>query len=99
VGHIHTQEPDATKRCTCSLDWRALRMALGLTQERFARLLDMSETTVKSWENRGRNHHCPHVLVVRRLRRIMRRPQWRAKLEASGYAYPYRSDFKNGNGD
>jgi transcriptional regulator with XRE-family HTH domain len=75
--------------CRCRVpDWRALREALGLTQEEFAELLSLSRTGVQ-WIEAQQPHRCPSRQTVTLLQLWLSTPTLRRRLELAGYPHPY----------
>lgn len=78
--------------CGCKItDWRALRLALGLTQAQLAALLALSIRHVKRYESPG--HHCPHGSTVLLLRAHLQRPELQERLRLAGVAHPFPEDL------
>jgi len=67
------------------IDWRGLRLALGLTQAGLATLLQVRPFTVYCWEH-GRQRPAPVTLAL--LRIVLQRPHHQRRLQEAGYQLP-----------
>ena len=66
----------------CGIDWRALRLALGLSQTAWGERIGLKRRQIVTLEN---DHRCPHPAVVMLARAWMYDPSVRARLKAAGY--------------
>ncbi len=80
-----------------SLDWRGLRLALGLTQQQMCELLCVDRKTLYRLEV-GRLA-APLRASRTLLRAWLRDPELRRRLEAAGFPHPFPEDLDNGDGD
>lgn len=80
--------------CRCGIpDWRALRQALGITQWEMARLAKVQLRAVQRWEQLH-PHICPNEGSIEHLRRSLKLPRYRERLERAEFDYPFASDWK-----
>lgn len=81
--------------CTCGVaDWQALRVALRLTQRGMGGLLCVSPRQVQRLEVAGQ-HTCASEASVKWLRlQLMIYPEYRARLTAAGFPYPFPADLR-----
>ena len=66
----------------CGIDWRALRLALGLSQTQWGERIGLHRRQIVTLEN---DHRCPHPAVVMLARAWMYDPSVRARLRRAGY--------------
>lgn len=77
------------RACTCvAQEWRALRLALGLTQGQMAAMLGFSTRHWKRFESAGAGHRCLPTPADRLLRVYLAFPQARGRLQRAGYTLP-----------
>ncbi|MCL5026713.1 MAG: helix-turn-helix domain-containing protein, partial [Chloroflexi bacterium] len=84
-------------RCHGTLDWRGLRLALGLTHEQMAELLCVHWTTIYRLES-GKCMRPPRASATL-LRAWLRDPELRQRLAAAAFPHPFPEDFADGDGD
>ena len=74
--------------CRCGIsDWRALRYALGVTQEDMGELLGISRRAVILIEKVP--HRCPRRGTVRNLRIALQHPEAQRRLAEANYPNPF----------
>jgi Helix-turn-helix domain len=72
-----------------SVDWRGVRLAVGLTQREFGTLLSLSAREVRRLEH---GEHSPRPPVVARLVAFLALRGPRARLRRLGIAHPFAAD-------
>ena len=74
--------------CRCGIsDWRALRYALGVTQEDMGELLGITRRAVHLIERVP--HRCPRRGTVRALRIALQHPEAQRRLAEENYPNPF----------
>ena len=79
----------AAKRQENVLDWRGIRLALGLRQQELAQLLYVSRQVVSAYE-RGRCQPSGQTVMI--LRSWLATPVYRRRLQVAGMAHPFPGD-------
>lgn len=79
--------------CHCGVqDWRALRLAMGLSLTEMARLLCISRRHVAELQRQP--HRCPRPLVVVALRSVLMDPEMIGRLASAGFPHPFPYDTR-----
>ena len=79
--------------CRCRIDWPRLYAALGLTYAQLGELMQIHQSSVYRLV-RADQHSCPHASSVALLRMwIVAQADYRARLTAARYEWPYPEDL------
>lgn len=71
--------------CRCGIpDWQRLRLSLGLSRPKMARLLCIGVRTVYQIETQT-PHRCPRQVTVEMLRNCLLDPELQRRLKQAGY--------------
>ena len=79
----------AAKRQEAALDWRGLRLALGLRQSELANLLYLTHQSLSAIE-RGEAYPSRQTIAI--LRAWLTVPEYRGRLVAANFANPFPDD-------
>ena len=76
------------------VDWRGLRRALGLTHRQMSEVLCIHERNVYQLE--AGTYAAPSRASMMLLRAWLQHPEFRQRLQATGYPHPFPEDLADG---